>query len=166
MPSDERILSPDQVAEIRATHRCRKCMGTGRVEHGCSLCGDSTYDHDCNDWSETCGKCSGFGGDADIDALLASHAALAERVAALEDAERIAWALARGSGAFLTADHLPVPHILRPHPNTYWTICFLVEDPPKSFRRVMHTLGNGPLPVLTPDARAAIDAARKESERG
>lgn len=86
-PSDERIITPEQVAEIRATHRCRKCMGTGRVEHGCSLCGDSTYDHDCNDWSETCDKCSGFGGDADIDALLASHAALrAERDALGEEA--------------------------------------------------------------------------------
>lgn len=48
-------------ATQRRAYGCRRCNGTGRVEIGCSLCGDSTYDHACNDHSQVCAECNGSG---------------------------------------------------------------------------------------------------------
>lgn len=40
------------VAEASAKD-CR-CRGTGSYERACTLCGDSTYDHNCNDETRPC----------------------------------------------------------------------------------------------------------------
>lgn len=41
--------------------KCLRCRGKGTIEIDCSYCGDSTYDHYCNDRTETCDDCKGVG---------------------------------------------------------------------------------------------------------
>lgn len=40
---------------------CERCKGSGMVERDCSLCGDSTFDHECNDGPAPCPRCNGTG---------------------------------------------------------------------------------------------------------
>lgn len=40
---------------------CERCGGSGTVDRDCSLCGDSTYDHECNDGPAPCPRCRGTG---------------------------------------------------------------------------------------------------------
>lgn len=44
-----------------AAFRCSRCKGDGEVYRGCSYCGDSTYDHECNDRVEPCSRCDARG---------------------------------------------------------------------------------------------------------
>lgn len=69
----------DRVEEGRD---CPVCSGKGTVNTGCSLCGDSTYDHWCNDRDVPCSACNGTGVGA-----FAEVAALRTRLAEVE-AER------------------------------------------------------------------------------
>jgi plasmid maintenance system antidote protein VapI len=39
----------ERVEELRQAVASCKCRGTGKWETSCSLCGDSTFDHYCND---------------------------------------------------------------------------------------------------------------------
>lgn len=41
---------------LRAAVASCKCRGTGQVQRWCTLCGDSTFDHDCNDRMEDCDR--------------------------------------------------------------------------------------------------------------
>lgn len=40
---------------------CERCKGSGTVDRDCSLCGDSTFDHECNDGPAPCPRCRGTG---------------------------------------------------------------------------------------------------------
>ena len=42
------------VALLRQTIRLCECGGTGQWERSCTYCGDSTYDHNCNDEMREC----------------------------------------------------------------------------------------------------------------
>ena len=46
--------------------KCSRCMGRGKIEFSCTLCGDSTYDHICNDYDETCPDCDGTGMNSEV----------------------------------------------------------------------------------------------------
>ncbi len=39
--------------------KCSACAGLGVRSTACTLCGDSTYDHVCNDHDVTCAMCNG-----------------------------------------------------------------------------------------------------------
>lgn len=38
---------------------CQRCRGRGVIETSCSMCHDSTWDHECDDTSEPCPECHG-----------------------------------------------------------------------------------------------------------
>ena len=38
---------------------CHKCGGKGRITTSCSMCHDSTWDHECDDTDEQCDACHG-----------------------------------------------------------------------------------------------------------
>lgn len=40
---------------------CPKCKGKGTYDTSCSYCGDSTFDHECNDTTYACKSCNGSG---------------------------------------------------------------------------------------------------------
>jgi len=74
MISDDAIMTREDVLaalqEARATLAGEmgvrpiegdRCLGRGMIEYGCTMCGDSTYDHYCNDRTETCVDCAGTG---------------------------------------------------------------------------------------------------------
>lgn len=64
--------------EARHAQRCATCKGKGGREKPCTLCGDSTYDHNCNDEWIRCPDCKGTGDDASVrPALDAARAFLA-----------------------------------------------------------------------------------------
>ena len=46
---------------LREKHKCPLCHGKGTTERGCTRCHDSTWDHECNDTTETCSRCKGEG---------------------------------------------------------------------------------------------------------
>ncbi len=65
--------------------KCEHCGGRGMVYRECTLCGDSTYDHNCNDRHVNCEPCESTGRSPIArEALAASQA----RVRVLEDALR------------------------------------------------------------------------------
>lgn len=41
--------------------KCSACDGKGKRQTDCTLCGDSTFDHNCNDEVRQCWKCKGLG---------------------------------------------------------------------------------------------------------
>lgn len=41
--------------------KCHHCGGAGRMHIGCRYCGDSTYDHECDDHDIDCPYCRGTG---------------------------------------------------------------------------------------------------------
>lgn len=53
----------EAAAELAATNasECPKCKGKGTTYRSCSMCGDSTYDHECDSGHETCIHCNGTG---------------------------------------------------------------------------------------------------------
>lgn len=56
-PAAEPGASP--LRTMRAMIPCRTCNGKGDIERDCTLCGDSTYDHFCNDIMMRCPACHG-----------------------------------------------------------------------------------------------------------
>lgn len=48
------IERDEAIAALRKTISFCSCRGTGKCEVGCTLCGDSTYDHYCNDHKVPC----------------------------------------------------------------------------------------------------------------
>lgn len=50
---------------VETLGKCRRCGGMGTVVIPCSFCGDSTYDHECNDEMAPCDVCDGTGMCAD-----------------------------------------------------------------------------------------------------
>lgn len=46
---------------LREKHKCPLCHGKGTTERGCTMCHDSTWDHECNDTTVTCSRCKGAG---------------------------------------------------------------------------------------------------------
>ena len=89
---------------------------------------------------------------------------LAERVAALEDAERVAWALARML-RWQLSDMIDAPLTLGVSDDGFWILARGENSRQRGYLREVCGRADA-FPRLTPDARAAIDAARKESERG
>mgnify|MGYP003575225881 CR=1 FL=1 len=53
---------------------CGHCRGKGYWEKPCSLCGDSTYDHECNDEQVPCKECNSTGLIPEVQAALAPQA--------------------------------------------------------------------------------------------
>lgn len=47
-------------AALASAPTCRSCRGTGVYRYPCGRCGDSTYDHACNDDEEPCGACQEY----------------------------------------------------------------------------------------------------------
>lgn len=41
---------------------CARCHGRKTIETSCSMCGDSTFDHECDDTSVPCPECATTGG--------------------------------------------------------------------------------------------------------
>ena len=46
----------DQAEALRQAVASCRCRGTGKWETSCTLCGDSTYDHHCNDEIVDCDR--------------------------------------------------------------------------------------------------------------
>lgn len=53
--------APDLLAALRSKPFCPSCRGRGAWETNCTLCGDSTYDHVCNDKTVSCKDCEATG---------------------------------------------------------------------------------------------------------
>lgn len=111
---DTRTPDP-QTAALRAALEkisgCATCKGSGHYWIDCSLCGDSTYDHYCNDKKITCKACEGSGiNPIARKALAASEPAadpLREAATALvEKLETNCSACSRGCVSFLLSDDL------------------------------------------------------------
>ena len=59
----ESILAAERAAATAAAvgamcATCPTCRGTGQRTTSCSLCGDSTFDHECNDRDVPCERCA------------------------------------------------------------------------------------------------------------
>jgi len=67
-PAEEVIA--ELLAAVLIFGQCRLCKGSGVYEMGCTLCGDSTYDHYCNDKSVPCDRCAQTGISAGAQAML------------------------------------------------------------------------------------------------
>lgn len=50
--------------------KCPQCKGRKSIYKACSYCGDSTYDHYCNDGDIPCRTCNGSGVDPKVAPLL------------------------------------------------------------------------------------------------
>lgn len=51
----------DLEGALKVCGECRGCNGKGSYMSDCSFCGDSTYDHECDDERVKCGMCNGTG---------------------------------------------------------------------------------------------------------
>lgn len=51
--------------------KCHVCGGKGTLHRSCSLCGDSTYDHVCDDYDRPCTHCDGKGRPQVVSAAIA-----------------------------------------------------------------------------------------------
>lgn len=62
--ASEELCEPAIEAMARAIPgflTCERCNGSGTVARDCALCGDSTFDHECNDGPAPCPRCNGTG---------------------------------------------------------------------------------------------------------
>lgn len=59
------------LAALKKHGSCSHCSGSGTIHTECTLCGDSTYDHYCNDVDVECPVCNGERYQRDVLALIA-----------------------------------------------------------------------------------------------
>lgn len=53
--------APELLEALKTCGQCPRCKGNGSYDKACSLCGDSTYDHLCDDHTVDCADCAGTG---------------------------------------------------------------------------------------------------------
>jgi len=64
------LAAPDLLAALQQV-KCPACNGKGTRHKYCSLCGDSTFDHECNDGDVPCDACDGTGQPPYVSAAIA-----------------------------------------------------------------------------------------------
>jgi hypothetical protein len=84
-----------RIAELVNSAPCRACSGNGFRDKQCTFCGDSTYDHVCNDERVGCRQCNSTGEaikTEDVETLLAqARAAEREACAKVADEDAANW---------------------------------------------------------------------------
>lgn len=97
-------------ARVLAATVCHACRGKGTITKDCRFCGDSTYDHTCDDGEVQCYDCKGSGGTNPAGRALLDRLDVAEAKVVQLEAER---EVLRGSRAALESDRELLGMIVR-----------------------------------------------------